>query len=115
MDRIHNRTQSAGHNAVGTEKDAYDSERGSHMLNALGVKAEVRSSGVGVKVPSQRSPTEAFTAGTNVKMGSNNQSDRAVGALRANNMSSNRTNRPAGPVADTTKKSSVGTTILPGY
>ena len=115
LDRIHNRTQSAGHNAVGTAKDAYDSERGSHMLNALGVKAEVRSSGVGVKVPSQRSPTEAFTAGTNVKMGSNNQSDRAVGALRANNMSSNRANRPAGPVADTTKKSSVGTTILPGY
>jgi hypothetical protein len=115
MDRIHNRTQSAGHNAVGTAKDAYDSERGSHMLNALGVKAEVRSSGVGVKVPSQRSPTEAFTAGTHVKMGSNNQSDRAVGALRANNMSSNRANRPTGPVADTTKKSSVGTTILPGY
>jgi len=112
MDRLHNRTQAPGyHNAVGTAKDAYDSERGSHMLTALGLKTRVRTSGVGVAVASDHRPNDAgevFNKDTTVLMGSNNQSDRAVGALRANNMSSNRANRPAGPVADTTQRSVVG-------
>ena len=118
MDRIHNRTQTPGyHNAAGSEKDAYDSERAKHMLRALGVNTRVRSSGVGVAVASERRPNEAgeaLTRDTNVQMGSHKQSDRAVGALRANNMSSNRANRPAGPVADTTQRRPQGMqTFLP--
>ena len=110
LDRIHNRTARSDGMPIGTRKDAYDSERAKHMLNALGVKAEVRTGGIGVKVASDRSPNEARTAlhrETNVQMASNDGL-RANAALKSEIMTANKAARPAGPVADTRQRQPKG-------
>ena len=117
VDRIHNRTQMPGmHSPIGARKDAYDSERAKHMLGALGVKAAVRTGGIGVKVASDRRPNEAgeaLTKDTNVQMGSNDGL-RANDALKSNIMTANKAARPAGPVADTRQRQPKGmSTFLP--
>ena len=117
VDRIHNRTQMPGmHSPIGARKDAYDSERAKHMLGALGVKAAVRTGGIGVKVASDRRPNEAgeaLTRDTNVQMGSNDGL-RANDALKSNIMTANKAARPAGPVADTRQRQPKGmSTFLP--
>ena len=117
VDRIHNRTQMPGmHSPIGARKDAYDSERAKHMLGALGVKAAVRTGGIGVKVASDRSPNEAgeaLTRDTNIQMGSNDGL-RANDALKSNIMTANKAARPAGPVADTRQRQPKGmSTFLP--
>jgi len=117
VDRIHNRTQVPGmHSPIGARKDAYDSERAKHMLGALGVKAAVRTGGIGVKVASDRRPNEAGEAlnrDTNVQMASNDGL-RANDALKSNIMTANKAARPAGPVADTTQRQPRGmSTFLP--
>ena len=117
VDRIHNKTQMPGmHSPIVARKDAYDSERAKHMLGALGVKAAVRTGGIGVKVASDRSPNEAgeaLTRDTNIQMGSNDGL-RANDALKSNIMTANKAARPAGPVADTRQRQPKGmSTFLP--